>query len=428
LSYQGSNQNGLLAVYIDGVFAGNVNEYSAIARNQLKWNSPVLANGTHSVQMIHASGARVNLDAVLVRLTVAWPNVTLQQVVSGLSSPVDLVNAGDGSGRMFVVQQDGLIRIVQGGVVTGTFLDISSEISFGGERGLLSAAFPPNYSSSNHFYVYYTNTAGNLVLSRIGLTDANTANLASEQIVLTIPHPGQSNHNGGHLAFGPDGYLYLSTGDGGGGGDPYGNGQDTTALLGKMLRLDVETGSPATYTVPASNPFVGVAGADEIWAYGLRNPWRYSFDSSTGDLYIGDVGPDAWEEVDFQAAGFAGGANYGWNVWEGNHCYNPPSGCNPPANYVGPVAEYNHGSSDSYGCAITGGYVYRGVTYPTMQGVYFYSDYCTGRLLAMKNVAGTWVTTQLTDTPYNVSGFGVDEAGNLYLIDLGGSIYLIKTP
>ena len=425
LSYQTSSQGGVMAIYIDGNFITNLNQQSAVVRNQQRWNSPVLTAGTHSVQMIHLSGSRVNVDAVDVRLSANWPTISLQQVVSGLNSPVLVTHAGDGSGRLFVVQQSGQIVIVQGGTVTGTFLDISAQIAGSGEQGLLSAAFPPNYETSGHFYVFYTNPAGSLVVSRIGLTgDPDVADLSSEQIVLTIPHPGATNHNGGHLAFGPDGYLYLSTGDGGGGGDPDGNGQNLNTLLGKMIRIDVETGNPTTYTIPSGNPFVGVTGADEIWAYGLRNPWRYSFDRLTGDLYIGDVGQSAWEEVDFQAAGFAGGANYGWNVLEGNHCYSPSVGCVTPANYVAPVAEYSH----SNGCSITGGYVYRGSVYPSMQGIYFFSDYCSGRIWGMQNLGGPWVTTQLIDTPYNIASFGEDEAGNLYAVSLGGSVFLVTAP
>jgi len=425
LSYQASRQQGVMAIYIDGAFVTNLNQFSSMTRNQQRWNSPSLPNGIHSVQLRHVSGARVNVDAALVRVSVDWPDISLTEVASGFNSPVLVTHAGDGSGRLFVVQQSGQIVIVEGGVVTGEFLDISALTPDGGEQGLLSLAFPPDYETANHFYVFYVNNSGDLVLARYGLTgDPDVADASSAQIVLTIPHPGESNHNGGHLAFGPDGYLYLSTGDGGGGGDPNGNGQNLNTLLAKMIRIDVETGNPATYTVPASNPFVGVAGADEIWAYGLRNPWRYAFDSLTGDLYIGDVGQGEWEEVDFQAAGFAGGANYGWNVMEGNHCYSPSNGCVPPVNHVAPAAEYNH----SLGCSITGGYVYRGAAYPSMQGVYFYSDYCSGRIWGMRNLGGVWATSQLDDAGFNVSSFGEDEAGNLYVVDLGGSIYLVTTP
>ncbi|MEW5939792.1 MAG: PQQ-dependent sugar dehydrogenase, partial [Chloroflexota bacterium] len=309
------------------------------------------------------------------------------------------------------------------------FLDITDRVNDNAnERGLLSLAFPPNYASAGHFYVFYTAADGALTISRFGLTFANVADPSSEQIVLSIPHSDNTNHNGGTLAFGPDGYLYLGTGDGGGGGDAPNNAQNLNVLLGKIIRIDVETGNPATYTIPPSNPFVGVPGLDEIWAYGLRNPWRMSFDRLTGDLYIGDVGQNAWEEIDFQPAAFAGGANYGWRILEGNHCYNPSSGCAFPTNYVPPVAEYNHGSSDSYGCAVTGGYVYRGATYPSMYGIYFAADYCTGRVFGMQNASNIWFFTQLAQPGYNVSSFGEDEAGNLYVVDLGGAIYQVVSP
>jgi glucose/arabinose dehydrogenase len=433
LSYESSNQQGVMAIYIDGQFVANLNQFNSTNKWQKKWNSAVLANATHSVQLIHASGSRVNVDAIQVNLniTVNWPTISLTPVVSGLNAPVLITNAGDGTNRMFIVEKGGTILIYKNNALNSTpFLDITGRVnSAANERGLLSLAFPPNYASKGHFYVFYTDAAGSLTISRFRLTgDPDVADSTSEQIVLSIPHSDNDNHNGGMLAFGPDGYLYFGSGDGGGGGDAPNNAQNLNVLLGKILRIDVETGNPTTYTIPASNPFVGVAGLDEIWAYGVRNPWRYSFDRLTGDMYIGDVGQDAWEEVDFQPAGFAGGSNYGWHVLEGNHCYNPSSGCTPPAGYVPPVAEYNHGSSDSFGCAITGGYVYRGSSYPSMYGIYFYSDYCTGRMLAMQNVSGTWVTTQLLDTPYNVSSFGEDEAGNLYVVDLGGAIYQIVSP
>ena len=376
-------------------------------------------------------GMRITIKQGKVNIPpVTWPTISLTPVVSGFSLPILVTNAGDGSNRMFIVEQGGTILIYKNNALNGTpFLDITGRVNSGGERGLLSLAFPPNYASVHHFYVFYTDSAGALTISRFGLTgNPDVADATSEQIVLSIPHSDNTNHNGGMLAFGPDGYLYFGSGDGGGGGDGPNNAQNMNILLGKILRIDVETGNPTTYTIPASNPFVGVAGLDEIWASGVRNPWRYSFDRLTGDMYIGDVGQGAWEEVDFQPAGFAGGANYGWHVLEASHCYTPSSGCTPPAAYVPPVAEYNHGSSDSFGCAITGGYVYRGASYPSMVGVYFYSDYCTGRMFAMQNVSGTWVTTQLIDTPYNVSSFGEDEAGNLYVVDLGGAIYQVVSP
>ena len=431
LSYQASRQQGVLAIYIDGAFVANLNQFSSTTRNQQRWNSPLMTNGTHSVQMIHLSGARVNVDAVLVRLNVSWPDISLQPFVSGLNRPIFLTHAGDGSNRLFIVEQDGIIRLYKDGALQVTpFLDISGPVnSAGNEQGLLGLAFPPNYASVGHFYVFYTAAGGTLTLSRFSLSgDPDVADPNSGQVVLTIPHGANTNHNGGTILFGPDGYLYWTVGDGGGGGDQPNNAQNINVLLGKVLRIDVETGSPATYTIPASNPFVGVPGLDEIWAYGLRNPWRVSFDRQTGDFYVADVGQDAWEEVDFQPASSTGGENYGWHVLEATHCYNPGSGCVPPVGYVPPVAEYNHGSNDSYGCAITGGYVYRGAAYPSMQGVYFSGDYCTGRVFGMQNVGGAWVFSQLLGTPYNVSSFGEDEAGNLYLVDLGGSIYLVTAP
>jgi len=433
VGYAIANNYGKLDVYVDGSKVGSISQYSSRAGWKKTWQSPAFANGAHSVLLIHASGAKANLDFLKVNLTIPvyWPTISTQFVVGGFSNPVLATNAGDGSNRLFVVEQPGRIKIYKNNAVNGTpFLDITDRVNYdGSERGLLSLAFPPDYSTSGHFYVYYTGASGTLTLSRFSLTgDPDVADANSEQIVLTIAHSTYANHNGGNLAFGPDGYLYLSVGDGGSGGDPFGNGQNINTRLAKILRLDVETGNPATYIVPASNPFVGVAGDDLIWAYGLRNPWRYSFDRLTGDLYIGDVGQNAWEEVDFQSAGFAGGANYGWNTLEGNHCYSPSSGCGTPAGYVPPVAEYSHGTNDSIGCAITGGYVYRGAAYSSMQGIYFYSDYCTGRIWGMQNVGGTWVTKQLIDTPYNVSSFGEDEAGNLYLVNLGGSIYEVVAP
>jgi glucose/arabinose dehydrogenase len=432
LIYGSSNQMGVMAIYIDGVLVANLNQFSSTVRWQRKWNSSALASGTHSLQLVHLSGGRVNVDAVQVTATdqVNWPTISFQPVVSGLSVPVFATHAGDGSNRLFIVEQSGVIRIFQdGSLLAAPFLDITDRAGYdSNERGLLSLAFPPGYAGKNHFYVFYTDANGALTISRFGLTSTNEADPNSEQIVLSIPHSGSSIHNGGTLAFGPDGYLYFSVGDGNSGGDAANNAQNLDVLFGKILRIDVETGNPSTYTVPANNPFVGVTGRDEIWAYGLRNPWRMSFDRQTGDLYVGDVGQNTWEEIDFQAAGFAGGANYGWRVLEATHCYNPSTGCTAPAAYVPPVVEYSHGSNDSYGCAITGGYVYRGTAYPSMQGIHFSADYCTGRVFGVQNTGGTWHFTELAQPGYSVSSFGEDEAGNLYVVDIGGAIYQVVAP
>ena len=297
---------------------------------------------------------------------VTWPQLGLAPAITGLAQPTYIISARDGSGRLFVVLQGGTIRIIKNGVLQSTpFLDISTRVSCCGERGLLSVAFPPGYAGKGHFYVYYTNTAGNLVIARYSLTaNPDVADASSEAIVLTIDHPTFSNHNGGQLAFGPDGYLYIGTGDGGSAGDPNGNGQNTNVLLAKVLRIDVESGA-TPYAIPGSNPVITpTPSRGEIWAYGLRNPWRFSFDRSTGDLYIGDVGQNNYEEVDFQPAASSGGQNYGWNIMEGLHCYNATT-CNMSGLTL-PVLEYDHSASN---CAITGGFVYRGTQFARMQGI-----------------------------------------------------------
>ncbi len=378
-----------------------------------------------------------NVQASPATAAVAWPAVKLQLISGGISQPVSISHADDGSGRIYVVEQGGRIRIVQNGSLNAVaFLDIHTLVSCCGERGLLGLAFPHNYAGKSHFYVYYTNTNGDIVIARYN-TSANRdlADPNSGVIVLTIGHPSFSNHNGGQLAIGPDGYLYAGVGDGGSGGDPNNHGQSLNTLLAKILRIDVEGAgcvqSPPkaqNYCVPASNPFTGVAGArPEIWAYGLRNPWRFSFDRQTGDLYIGDVGQDTEEEVDFQPANSTGGVNYGWRILEGNLCYNPASGCSAPAGYSGPVATYDHGTNDSNGCAVTGGYVYRGPNiYLDMQGVYFYADYCLGKLYGLKN-AGGWQTQLLITAPFSISTFGEDESGYIYVGDYSnGAIYQLQ--
>ncbi len=362
----------------------------------------------------------------------ALPQIALVSPVGGLASPVGIVNAADGSNRLFIVEQGGRIRVIKNGALLSTpFLNITGRIGTGGERGLLGLAFPPGFATTQRFYVYYTNGSGDIVIARYRVSSGNAdvADAASEQVIITIPHPGQSNHNGGQLAFGPqDGFLYAGTGDGGSGGDPPNNAQNTNVLLGKLLRLDVETANPTTYTVPPTNPFVGRAGfRPEIWALGVRNPWRFSFDRQTGDLYVADVGQGNSEEIDFQPAASVGGENYGWRVMEGFHCYPPGTTTCNQTGLTLPVLEYDHSAGD---CSVTGGYVYRAAAYPRMQGLYFYGDFCTGRIWALRRVSSVWQSSLLLDTSFNITAFGEDEAGNLYAASYGtGQIYsVVDTP
>lgn len=342
-----------------------------------------------------------------------WPSIFLGSPVTGLDRPVDIAHAGDASGRLFVVEQTGRIRIVKNGAPMDTpFLDITGRTSCCGERGLLGVAFPPNYSQKGHFYVNYTDRSGNTVVARYRVSgDPDVADTNSEEIVLTVEQP-YANHNGGQLAFGPrDGYLYIGTGDGGAAGDPENRAQDPTSLLGKMLRIDVETGNPQTYTVPTDNPYVQTPGyRDEIWALGLRNPWRFSFDSETGDLYIGDVGQNRYEEIDHQSASSAGGENYGWRIMEGTGCFETQD-CDPTG-LVLPVVEYEHTGGN---CSVTGGVTYRGLEYPSMAGFHFYADYCSGRIWGLKRSGSVWQSSLLYDAPFRISAFGVDEAASLWL-------------
>ena len=346
-----------------------------------------------------------------------WPRVALTRVASGFSSPTQVTSAHDGTGRLFVVEQRGLVRILKDGAILPTpFLDITNRVSCCGERGLLSIVFPPGAGPSGPqavLYANYTDVNGDTTVSQFSVSsDPDVFN--SESVLLKIAQPF-ANHNGGQLAFGPDGYLYVGMGDGGSAGDPMNNGQNLSSLLGKILRLDVAGGfGGAGYAIPPTNPFVGSATArPEIWAYGLRNPWRFSFDRKTGDLYIGDVGQGAWEEVDFQPASAAGGANYGWRVTEGNHCFNPASGCSF-AGITFPVAEYGHVGGN---CSITGGFVYRGRDFARLSGIYFYADYCSGRVWGLRSGATGWETQELLKPGYGFTSFGEDDAGEVYAVD-----------
>ena len=362
--------------------------------------------------------------------------IAFKQIVTGAGPLVEIGNAHDGSGRLFLVQQTGQVRIVQNGALLSTaFLDIHTIIQCCGEQGLLGLAFDPNYKSNGFFYVYYTApTAGNIggqeIIARYqrSAADPNLADPSSGMVVLAIPHPDQQNHNGGKIAFGPDGYLYSGPGDGGGGNDPFQTGQSLKDLRAKLLRIDVHSGSP--YAIPPSNPFAGSACATacpEIWAYGLRNPWKFTFDRLTGDLFIADVGQGAWEEVDFQAVGAAGGANYGWSVCEGNHLLGSTTTLCTLTGDVRPIVEYGHDAAG--GNVITGGYRYRGTRVPVLSGRYLYADFGSGHVWAAQaNENGTW-STQLVTTQGGISTFGEDESGELYVSDYGsGTLYKIVAP
>lgn len=359
----------------------------------------------------------------LLALPVAAQQITLVTVASGFELPLQVTNAGDGSGRIFVTERAGRVRILFAGqVLAEPFLDISERVSTGGEQGLLSVAFPPGYAALGHFYAYYSDLAGNIVISRFSVSaDPDRADPASEEMLLTIPHPNFANHYGGQLAFGPNDYLYAGTGDGGGAGDPSGNAQSPDSLLGKLLRLDVESGpDPATglaYRIPPDNPFAGGSSPrPEIWALGLRNPWRFSFARATGDLWIGDVGQNSFEEIDMQPAGAAGGWNYGWNILEGNACYGADD-CTPPDRYAPPVAVYGR----DLGQSVTGGYMHR--------GMYVFADFVSGRLFALRNQAGQWNLVVLAETGLNISALGEDQGGRLYLCDYaGGTLQRLTFP
>lgn len=349
-------------------------------------------------------------------------NLTFTRIARGLSSPVYITHSGDNNGRLFIVEQTGRIRVIRKGVLqSAPFLDLRSLVSTGGERGLLGLAFHPDYSWNRKFYVNYTDRNGNTVIAQY-LRSATNASRAepTAKIVLRITQP-YSNHNGGMLAFGPDRYLYVGMGDGGSSGDPGNRAQNLNSLLGKMLRLNIDTRH--AYTIPPTNPYVGRAGHDLIWSLGLRNPWRFSFDRNNGNLWIADVGQNRYEEVNRSLGPNAGKAdNYGWRHLEGNHCYNPPTGC-PTAGKTMPMAVYGH----SVGCSVTGGYVYRGATYPDLRGVYLFGDYCSGRVWGLDaNGPATQAPVQLYDTGANISSFGEDQAGNVYLVDHGGDIWLIR--
>jgi hypothetical protein len=371
-----------------------------------------------------SSIARGVCTALLVAFA-ALPCAAIQLVPvvsSGLASPVFVGHAGDGSQRLFIVEQGGVVKVLQAGATVATpFLDVSAKVVAGGERGLLGLAFHPQYAANGRFFVYYTRVAdGAIVVAEYHVSANRDVADPAERVLLVIPHPVNANHNGGMLAFGRDGYLYIGVGDGGSANDPPNNAQNINVLLGKILRIDVDHADAAAgtpYSAPAGNPFVGTAGADEIFAYGWRNPWRFSFDRATGAQWVADVGQGAREEVDTLV--IAGG-NYGWRVYEGSACTgNDPALCNP-ANYIFPIFDYEHTNGR---CSITGGYVYRGAQNALPAGTYVYADYCTGEIFSWDGAT----QSVLLDTAQNVSSFGEDEQGELYVVNLGGSVSRIAS-
>jgi len=343
----------------------------------------------------------------------------LAPVVEGLDRPLGLEHAGDR--RIFVVEQRGAVWTLEDGRLQETpYLDLRDRVDDSGfEQGLLGLAFHPDFARNGLLFVNYTNSGGNTVVSRLTASaGAGQVDPATEEVILRIDQPF-SNHNGGDLEFGPDGYLYIAAGDGGAAADPFGNGQRLDTLLGKLLRIDVEVGDP--YAIPGDNPFAAGGGLPEIWAYGLRNPWRFAFDPLTGDLYIGDVGQNAWEEVDFLPAGFNGLRNFGWNVREGTHTFAGPA----TPDMIDPVAEYANGAGGT--CSVTGGVVLRGPSLPDWNGVYLFADYCSGQVWELvRDEAGIWTNRLLFNTDLNITAFGTDAQGEVYLVHQGGAVYRLE--
>ena len=349
--------------------------------------------------------------------------VALTQIASGLSNPVDIEQPDDASGRLFVLEQAGTIRVLMNGsLVASPFLDIRSLVSTGEEMGLIGLAFHPTFASSGRLYVNYVRTLSSgqmqtvIAEFQVSTTDPNQVDPTSQRILLTVDQPFD-NHKGGQLAFGPDGFLYIGLGDGGNGGDPLGNGQNLNTLLGKVLRIDVDSAVP--YAVPPDNPFATGGGLPEIFAYGLRNPWRFSFDRGSGLMFVGDVGQDAYEEIDI----VRNGGNYGWNTMEGMHCFMPSSGCNINGLTL-PIAEYAHTDGE----AVIGGYVYRGGAVPGLKGVYILGDFISGKIWQLSQNGSTWQRTLLLSTGRAISSFGQDSAGELYVADYNAGSILKLTP
>jgi glucose/arabinose dehydrogenase len=357
--------------------------------------------------------SRTKKDSRPPRFVPGRVELALDPVAEGLEAPLGVVHAGDGSDRLFVVEQTGRVRIIEGGqVLEEPFLDVSEAIVAGGEQGLLGLAFHPEYRRNGRFFVNYTDVNGDTVIAEFRTSDdPNVADAGSGRTLLQFDQPF-ANHNGGQIGFGPDGFLYIGSGDGGSGGDPEGNGQDTNALLGKLLRIDVDAGG--RYGIPEDNPFRDGGGAPEVWAYGLRNPWRFSFDSETDELWIADVGQDAFEEINRVRADEPG-LNYGWNVMEGRECFGSDD-CDRSEKVV-PVSGYSH----DLGCSVTGGNVYRGSDFPTLTGGYLFADFCSGIIWGIDaRTQGFTEPVELLSSGIAISSFGVDEQEEMYVTDLDG--------
>ncbi len=387
----------------------------------LAWPASVVATPTSTEQ--------VPAKADVVQAAPGDANIALSLRASGRSNPVFITSAQDGTSRLFIVEQTGKIKVVKpdGTVRSTSFLNLKGQVSGGFEQGLLGLAFHPNHETNRKLYVNYTNLSGNtrIVEYRASSSNPNIVDTSTKRTILKINQP-YDNHNGGMLAFGPDGYLYIGMGDGGDSGDPGNRAQNKNSLLGKMLRININGSmSNKNYLIPSGNPYVGVDGANEIWQIGLRNPWRFSFDRANGNLWIGDVGEVDWEEIDratSTASGAGRGINWGWRRLEGTHCYNPSSGCNTSGKTM-PINEYGHGSGR---CSVTGGYVYRGSAIPALVGGYVFGDFCTGEIWVIDSSASSPATkTLLLDTSHSISSFGENASGELYVVDRTGRVYAI---
>ena len=401
---------------------------SALAAAPVASSTPAVAVLPVSGQVVTTAGS----DGVVT--TAAAFTLTLTPFKSGFASPVFMTSAHDGSGRLFVAEQGGRVKVIgrDGTVLPTPVLDLSARVSKGTEQGLLGLAFHPNFRTNGKFYVDFTNLAGDTVINeyRLSPPSSNRVTLPGRRI-LKIDQP-YVNHNGGDIAFGPDGFLYIGMGDGGSGGDPGNRAQSRNTLLGKILRININ-GHTATrgYLIPSSNPYVGRAGRDEIWSYGLRNPWRFSIDPATGALWIGDVGQNRFEEVDRSLRGIykvgGRGRNYGWRVLEGRHCFIPATGCSRVGKTM-PLIEYAHDNPNTTddNCAVTGGYVYRGNAYPLLRGQYVYGDFCSGRIWTISAGASPLVRPTLRlDTSLAISSFALSGGGELFVLSLDGGIYRV---